>query len=188
MTQTRVRNDLFDNKLGHDRGATVFVFAAWYLVKCFFFLSPLPWPSRVRVWWLRLFGGRVGRDVYLKPRVNIHYPWKISIGDYTWVGEEVCIINFESVDIGKHCCLSQRATVCAGNHDYRDPAMRYRNAPITLADGCWIACGAFVGPGITVGVDAMVSAGSILNANVADRVIVQGNPAKPIGYRYKDLG
>ena len=84
---------------------------------------------------LRLFGAKIGRAVYLKPRVNIHFPWKLSIGDHTWIGEEVEIYNFEPVSVGSNCCLSQRTFFCAANHDYTDPAMSYRNAPIIVEDG-----------------------------------------------------
>ena len=67
------------------------MFALWYLVKCMLFLSPLPWPPGWRFRLLRGFGAKVGRGVYWKPRVNVHFPWKLTVGDHTWVGEEVFI-------------------------------------------------------------------------------------------------
>ncbi len=183
---TRVRNDLFDRKKNHDRGVNSIVFLLWYFVKCLFFLSPLPWPSGLRTVCLRWFGGKIGKGVYIKPRVNIHYPWKIAIGDFSWLGEEVCIINFEPVTIGAHCCLSQRSILCAGNHDFRDRAMSYRNEPIEVSDGAWVGCAAFVGPGVTIGIDAVITAGSIVTSSVPPGVIVRGNPASVVGLRFKD--
>ena len=91
---SRVRNDLFDPRKNFDLGRPRSVFMLWYLLKCVFFLSSFPWPSRFKSWLLRLFGAEVGRAVYWKPRVNIHIPWNLKVGDHTWVGEEVCIINF----------------------------------------------------------------------------------------------
>lgn len=186
MYESRVRNDQFDRSKNFERGASALVFMLWYVLKCFVFLSPLPWPSNLKVRCLRLFGAKVGRNVYIKPRVNVHFPWKLRIGDHTWIGEEVCIINFEPVAIGNHCCLSQRATICAGNHDYRDPAMNYRNAPITLNDGVWVGCMAFVGPGLTIGTDAVITAGSIVTNNVEAFSVIRGNPACKIAQRYRD--
>src|SRR5215470_8016728 len=100
---TRVRNDLFDARGGLDRGRPYLVEAVWYFVKCTLFLTAFPVPSGLKCALLRLFGARIGKGIVIKPRVNIHFPWKLEIGDYTWIGEEVCILNFELVKIGKHC-------------------------------------------------------------------------------------
>ena len=141
---TRVRLDLFDPSLGLDRGRTKLVELAWYLTKCCFFLTAFPWPSRLKSALLRCFGAQVGRGVVIKPRVNIHLPWKLAVGDFTWIGEEVFILNFEPVTIGAHCCISQRAFLCGGNHDYGEPNFRYRNQPIAIEPGAWIGASVFV--------------------------------------------
>jgi putative colanic acid biosynthesis acetyltransferase WcaF len=183
-TQTRVRNDLFDPHEGFDRGRPAWFFALWYFVKRVFFLSALPWPSSFKSWLLRLFGAEVGRDVYWKPRVNIHIPWKLKVGDHTWVGEEVSIMNFAPVSVGAHCCLSQRCLLCSGNHDYRSANMRYRHAPIVLGDGVWIGAGAFVGPGVTVGTDAVITAMSLVSHSVEGGMVYAGQPCKPMRRRW----
>ena len=188
-TQTsRVRNDLFDNRKGFDPGRSRAVFGLWYLLKCFFFLSPVPWPSGFKSWLLRRFGAEVGKSVYWKPRVNIHLPWKLKIGDYSWVGEEVCIMNFAPVAIGANCCLSQRSFLCSGNHDYRALDMAYRHAPIVLEDGVWIGACAFVGPGVTIGADAVVAAMSLANRSLAGGWIHAGHPCIPVRRRWLEPG
>ncbi|HTH48191.1 MAG TPA: WcaF family extracellular polysaccharide biosynthesis acetyltransferase [Candidatus Limnocylindria bacterium] len=184
--QSRTRNDLFDPARGFARGRPGWMFGLWYLVKCVFFLSPLPWPGAWRTLLLRRFGAKVGAGVRWKPRVNIHFPWKLTVGDHTWVGEEVCIYNFEPVTIGAHCCLSQRAFLCAGNHDYRRPDMAYRNAPITLEDGVWIGAQSFVAPGLTIGTDVVVTAGSVVTRDLPAGMICQGNPCVPVRPRWPD--
>jgi putative colanic acid biosynthesis acetyltransferase WcaF len=155
---SRVRNDLFDPKKGFERGRSRAFFALWYCCKVMFFLTAIPWPSQLKRCLLRVFGARIGRGVIIKPRVNVHFPWKLSVGDHSWVGEEVSIVNFEPVSIGAHVCVSQRVFICAGNHDFRDLAMAYRNAPIDIKDGAWIAAQVFVGPGVVIGEDAVVTA------------------------------
>jgi putative colanic acid biosynthesis acetyltransferase WcaF len=183
---TRVRNDLFDNRKGFNLGKPKWVFVTWYFLKCLFFLSSLPWPSRFKSWLLRLFGAEVGKGVYWKPRINIHIPWKLKVGDHTWIGEEVCIINFALISIGAHCCLSQRSFLCSGNHDYRSPDMQYRNAPIILNDGVWIGACAFVGPGVEIGADAVVTACSLVNKNLEGGWVYAGQPCKTIRRRWID--
>jgi putative colanic acid biosynthesis acetyltransferase WcaF len=173
---SRVSLKDFDASLNLDRGAGRFKEMAWYLIKMVFFLSAFPYPSSLKVWLLRMFGAKAGSGIIIKPRVNIHMPWKMEIGDYVWLGEEVFILNFEKVTIGNDVSVSQRAFLCCGNHDYRDPSMSYRNAPITLEDGCWVGASSFVGPGVTIGIDSVVLAGSIVNSSLARDGVYGGNP------------
>jgi len=181
---TRVRNDLFDPSRGLDRGRPFLVVALWFLVRGFIFLTPLPIPSPARRGVLRLFGARIGKGVVIKPQVKIHFPWKLAIGDFAWIGEEVFILNFEPVTIGAHCCLSQRAFLCAGSHDYRHPQMPYRNQPIAIQDGAWVGAQVFVAPGVTVGTDAVVTAGSVVTKNLPDGMICSGNPCVVVRFRW----
>jgi putative colanic acid biosynthesis acetyltransferase WcaF len=183
---TRVRNDLFDGGNGLDRGRSKAVEAVWYLVKCILFLTPLPVPSGIKCSLLRWFGASVGCGVVIKPRVNIHFPWKLCVGDHAWIGEEVFILNFEPVRIGAHCCLSQRAFICAGNHDYRQPDFRYRNRPITIEDGAWIGAQTFVSPGVIIGSEAVITAGSVVTQNQPGQMVCAGNPCAPVKARWGD--
>ena len=177
---TRVRNDLFDGRPDLDRGRARWVEALWYLLKCVFFLSALPWPGSLKRGMLRGFGAKIGRGVYIKPRVNIHFPWKLEIGDHSWIGEEVFLLNFEPIVIGAHCCISQRAFLCTGNHDFRQPNMPYRNRAIRIEDGAWVGAQAFVGPGVTVGAEAVIAAGSVVTKDIPPYSVAVGNPARII--------
>ena len=180
----RVRNDRFDNKNNFDLGRPRLMFALWYFFKCGFFLSPLPWPTGLKLFLLRRFGAKVGRGIYIKPRVNIHIPWKLEIGDYVWIGEEALILNLAHITIGSHVCISQRAFLCAGNHDYRDEGMKYMNRPIVIEDGAWIGAQVFVAAGTTVGFESVVTAGSIVTRSLPAEMICSGYPCKPIKARW----
>jgi putative colanic acid biosynthesis acetyltransferase WcaF len=183
---TRIRNDKFCRDQGFKLGRPRWVFALWYLVKTVFFLSALPWPSALKSRLLRLFGAKVGTHVCWKPRVNVHFPWKLSVGDHTWIGEEVCIINFEPVSIGSHCCVSQRALLCAGSHDYRSFEMAYRNASIEIGDGVWIGANCFVCPGIRIGSEAVATATSTVTRDLPAGYVCSGNPCAPVRRRWTE--
>jgi len=182
---TRVRLDLFDPTVGLDRGRSRFVEAAWYLTKMIFFLPAIPWPSRLRVALLRAFGAKVGKGVLIRQRTNIHMPWKLEVGDHCWIGEEVWIVNLEPVRIGSHCCISQRAFLCTGSHDYQTADFRYRNAPITVEDGAWVGAQAFVGPGVVVGRETVLGAGSVASRDLGAGLIYAGVPASRIRPRWQ---
>ncbi len=185
-TNTRVRLDQFSASVGLDRGRPAWFEALWYVVKCLVFLSPLPFPQGLKRRLLRAFGAQVGEGVVIKPRVNIHLPWKFSIGDHSWLGEEVFILNLEPVQIGSNACVSQRAFLCTGNHDYRRPDFAYRNAPITVGDGAWVGAQVFVVPGATIGQEAVVTAGSIVVGDIPARMVCSGNPCRPVKPRYAE--
>jgi len=183
---TRVRNDRFDAAEGLDRGRPVLVEVAWYLAKWLLFLTAFPVPCALKRAILRLFGAQVGKGVIIKPRVNIHMPWKLVVGDFSWIGEEVFILNFEPVTIGSHCCVSQRVFLCTGNHDYRQAHMPYRNEPITMADGAWIGAQAFVAPGVEIGKEAVIAAGSVVTKSQPPRMVCAGNPCTPVKPRWPE--
>jgi putative colanic acid biosynthesis acetyltransferase WcaF len=183
---SQVRNDKFDPGVGFQLGRPKTVFLLWYLCKCVFFLSAFPWPSGIKSMVLRAFGAEVGRSVYWKPRVNIHIPWRLKVGEFTWVGEEACFYNFALVTVGAHCCLSQRAFICAGNHDYTREDMAYRHAPIEIQDGVWIGAQTFVGPGVTLACDCVVTAGSVVTRSLPGGMVCAGNPCQPVRPRWKE--
>lgn len=179
-----VRLDLFDARIGLDRKASRLKESAWYIVKVLFFLSPIPYPSSIKVLLLRLFGARLGKQIIIKPRVNIHFPWKLKVGNNVWIGEEVFLLNFELLSIGDNVCISQRAFLCGGNHNYKISSMPYRNGPITIRNGCWIGASVFIGPNSVIGKNSVVSAGSVVTKSVEENGIFRGNPALLIKKRW----
>ncbi len=165
----------YDNS-DFDRGTPFWKEALWVLAKAMFFQNALPWPSELRVELLRSFGATIGRDVTIRENVNISFPWRLTIGDHVWIGEDVGILSLAPVTIGSHVCLSQRAYLCAGSHDYQREDFKLVTAPITLANETWIAAAAFIGPGVTVGPRAIVAAGSVVMRDVPADSMARGNP------------
>lgn len=172
------------NSQNFDRGASFLKEGLWVLVRALFFLTPLPFPSWLRASFLRLFGATVGKGVVIRSRVNVWMPWRLQVGDHVWIGEEVFLLNLAPIQIESHCCISQRAFLCTGSHDHRAQDFAYKNAPIQIREGSWIAAQAFIGPGVEIQKNALVTAGSIVLRSVSKNTIVQGNPAHPIGNRY----
>ena len=99
-------------------GAGKIKIALWYMTNALFLINPLNPFSSLKVFLLRLFGARIGKGVVIKQSVNIKYPWKLSVGDYTWIGERVWIDNLANVSIGKNTCISQGVYICSGSHDF----------------------------------------------------------------------
>ncbi len=149
----------------------------WYVCNILFFTNRWFPFSSVKKGILKLFGAKIGKGVVIKPHVNIKYPWKLSIGDYTWIGEGVWIDNLAMVNIGKNCCLSQGAFLLCGNHDYKKSSFDLIVGEIHLEDGAWIGAKSIVCPGVRVGSHAVLSVNSVATKDLLPYSVYSGNPA-----------
>ena len=140
-------------------------------------LSPRPafgWRRFV----LRLFGAEVGEHVNVYPTTRIYFPWNLTVGAWSAIGEDVLIYNLGPVTIGERATISHRSHVCAGTHDYRRADLPLLKPPIHIGSQAWICADAFVGPGVTVGEGAIVGAAAVATRDVDPWAIVAGNPAR----------
>ena len=169
----------FDNS-DFDRGASAARELAWLYARKFLFESSVLPLSGVRRRVLSAFGATMGRATTIKPRFRVHFPWKLTVGDHVWLGEEAYILNLAPVTIGSNVCISQRAFLCTGSHDWSDPSFRLITEPIVIEDGAWVSAGVFVGPGVVVGRNAVATAGSVVLKSLPPDMICSGNPCVPI--------
>lgn len=143
------------------RDAPAWKEALWWVVRSLLFAPWFPVPSPFKVAALRIFGAKIGAGVVIRSRVNITMPWRFECGDRVWIGDEVQILSLARVRIGSNVCISQRAFLCTGSHDFRKESFDLIAEPIEIGDSCWIAAQAFVGPGAVVPAGTMVKAGVV---------------------------
>lgn len=170
----------FDNS-GYAPGRSLLVRALWYMVSAVVFESPFFPVSGIKATVLRWFGARVGVGLVIKPGVRIKYPWRLTVGDHCWIGQDAWIDSLADVVLGSHVCISQQAYVCTGSHDHRRDTFDLIARPIIIRSGSWIGSRALLLPGVTVGPNAVVGAGSVVSADVPAAAIVVGNPARSTG-------
>ena len=163
-----------------DIGASRVKQVCWYLVNIIFFKNPFNIVSSIKVALLRLFGARLGRGVVIKPAVNIKYPWKLKIGDFSWIGEEVWIDNLSEVIIGNNVVLSQASLLLTGTHDHTRTRFDFLSFPIILEDGVWIGARAVVAGGITCRTHSILGINSVAEKDLEPYTIYKGNPAVPV--------
>jgi putative colanic acid biosynthesis acetyltransferase WcaF len=139
---------------------------------------------RIFNWWhravLRFFGAKVGRGVIIYPSAEIHFPWRVKLGDHCVVGAKVKLYSIGTIHIGEHSVISQHAHLCAGTHDYADPLMPLIRSNICIGRGCWICTEAFVGPSVEIGDRTVVGARAVVVSNLPGDMVCAGNPCRPI--------
>lgn len=155
----------------------------WYIFSNIFVNCSWNPSSMVRVSLLRFFGAYVGTGVVIKPSVNIKYPWNLSIGDYSWIGENVWVDNLGPVSIGNNVCISQGAMLLCGNHNYKRKSFDLIVSGIRIEDGSWVGAKSVVCPGVTLHSHAVLSVGAVANHDLDAYYIYQGNPATKTRFR-----
>jgi putative colanic acid biosynthesis acetyltransferase WcaF len=180
MHSTQLRKAF--QKEGFEVGSGALRLSIWYLTSTLIFKSGLMPFSNVLVFLLRLFGARIGKDVRIKPGIYIRYPWKLAVGDHSWLAD--CYIdNLDQVTIGKNACVSQQAMLLTGNHNYKTVDFNLVTKPIELQDGVWIGAKSLVLPGVLALSHSVLTAGSTAVKTLDAYYIYCGNPAVRVRQR-----
>lgn len=162
------------------RGRPAWVVQLWWMVEVTLFR----WSPQFMYGWrnflLRLFGAKIGKGVLIRPSVEITYPWKLTIGDYSWVGDHAALYTLGEIQIGNNTCISQHCYLAAAEHDYTVPTFDMVDRKITIEPEVWLSTRVFVAPGITVGHGAVVGACSVVLRDVPPMTINVGSPARVV--------
>ena len=163
----------------YDKGRGFIYQALWVAVSTLIFTQV--WcPNRLRCTMLRWFGANVGEGVLIRHRVRVHWPWKLTIGDNSWVGTDAELYNVDDIIIGSDVCISQHVYVCTGSHDAKSPTFEFDNGPIVLEDGVWLCARSTVLRGVTIGANTVVAATALVTSDVPPDSFVHP-PAAIIG-------
>lgn len=163
----------------YDRGRPSWFVLLWWFVQAVTFPLTLHQMSGLRCAILRLFGAKIGKGVLIRPTARFTYPWKISIGDYSWIGDNVTFYSLDQIDIASNCIISQESYLCTGSHDINDPAFGLTTAPIKINPGVWIAADCFVGPGVEIGANSIIGARSSVFCSIPPDQVCWGTPCRP---------
>jgi putative colanic acid biosynthesis acetyltransferase WcaF len=162
------------------RGRPAWLVQVWWLVQWFLFRPSPQVLFGWRRWLLRSFGAKIGQGVLIRPTAWITYPWKVTIDDYAWIGDDVVLYSLGEIHIGAHSVVSQRSYLCTGGHDYTRIGFDIEAHPITIGAEAWLATDVFVAPGVEIGDGCVVGARSSVFASLPPAMICYGSPAKPV--------
>ena len=165
------------------RGRNRLIVQLWWLTQSTLFgMSPQVF-YKWRVFLLRFFGAKIGDGVLVRPSARVTYPWKVSIGDNSWVGDDVTLYSLGEISIGANSVISQKTYLCTGSHDYNSKYFDIFSKPIFVGDSTWIASDVFVAPGVSIGDFVVVGARSSVFKDIESNLICRGSPAEVVGVR-----
>jgi len=124
-----------------------------------------------------------GKDVLLKKGVIIEGSQFVSIGYKTQIGNYSHLKGGGNLQIGEWCQIASFVIIATGNHNI-DGNLYYDNCTckdIIIGNNVWIASNAIILPGVKIGNNSVVAAGSVVSKNVPDNTVVGGVPAIKIG-------
>lgn len=169
-----------------NRGRPKWFIFLWWIIEGFIFpLTPHNFNS-IRCTLLRFFGAKIGKGVVIRSSVRVLYPWKLEIGDYTWIGDNVFLYSLDQIKIGCHTIISQKSYLCTGSHDINHPNFNLITAPIEVGNGVWVATDCFVAPGVKIGANTIIGARSSLFQNIPSEQVAWGTPCQ-VHYQRKPL-
>ena len=156
------------------------------LVLCYptpFFMRK--WRRCVTAIFARVGGGwrNINNYASIARDCRIDYPWNVSIGELSSIGSGAWVYALDKIAIGKNVCIGEDVRLITGSHDVSSPHFDLATKPITINDNVWIATGAIVLPGVTIGEGAVIAAAAVVTKDVEPWAVVGGNPAKFIKKR-----
>ena len=145
----------------------------WAVFELLFVTNPFQISSRLRVLVLRMFGAEIGSRVIFRPRTRVRFPWKLHVGDRSWIGEGVWFHNQDHIHVGHDVVLSQETFLTTGSHAHRrDMALITR--PIHIEPGAWITSRCIVLGGTRVGRSALVTPGTVVSGVIPANTVWNG--------------
>ncbi|GAA4673036.1 sugar O-acetyltransferase [Gordonia humi] len=123
-----------------------------------------------------IFGRDVPDSLSILPPFHCDYGLHASFGERVFINQGCYLLDFGGITIGDRALIGPRVTLSTAGHPV-DPDERFdyiTHAPIAIEDNVWIGAGATIAPGVTVGHDSVVGAGTVVAEDVPPRHVVTG--------------
>lgn len=144
----------------------------------------------------QLLGG-VGDEVWIEPPIRFAYGSKTKIGNHFYANFNLVVVDDISVTIGDYVMIAPNVTITATGHPVH-PDLRLNgdqfSFPVVIEDHVWIGSNVVILPGVTIGRNSVIGAGSIVTKDIPQDVVAAGNPCRilrpitdrDLEYYYKD--
>lgn len=100
---------------------------------------------------MRAFGAKIDWTASVHPKAKIEYPWNLTMGSLSSLGEKSWVYAMAPITIGEKTCIGKEAYLITGSHNISSNGFELITKPITIGNCCWLTTGVTVLQGITIG-------------------------------------
>lgn len=153
-------------------------------------------PSQMekRLTLLRQMLAEIGEESYIEP--PFHANWggaHVHLGRNVWANFNLTLVDDTHIYVGDYTMIGPNVTLAAAGHpilpELREAGYQF-NLPVRIGRNCWLGAGVVVAPGVTIGDNVVIGAGSIVTHDLPSDVVAAGNPCRvlrPVGERDRDV-
>ena len=143
---------------------------------------------------LREMFAEIGPGCYIEPPLHANWAGKfVHLGRSVYVNFNLTLVDDTAIYIGDYTMIGPNVTIATGTHPIL-PALREKlyqfNMPVRIGRNCWLGAGAIILPGVTIGDNVVVGAGSVVTHDLPDNGVAVGNPCRvlrPVGERDREI-
>jgi len=165
------------------RGKSKIIVQMWWIIQALLFKPSPQIFYKWRRFLLKLFCAKIGKNVLIRSNVTVTYPWKVIIGDNSWIGDDCVLYSLGNITIGSNVAVAHKVYFNTGGHEFNKLTFDITSAPIVIEDECWITNDVYIAPGVTIGKGTVVGSRSSVFKDLPAGKVCVGSPAKPIKER-----
>ena len=121
----------------------------------------------------------MGEEIWIEPPVHMAYGTNVHIGNHFYANFNLVIVDDIDVYIGEYVMIAPNVTITPTGHpvdaDLRRPGTQF-SIPVRIGNNVWIGSNVVILPGITIGDNSVIGAGSVVTHDIPENVVAVGNP------------
>ncbi|HHP0494640.1 TPA: sugar O-acetyltransferase, partial [Vibrio harveyi] len=123
----------------------------------------------------------VGKNCYIEPPLRANWGCHTHLGDNVYANFNLTLVDDTHIYIGDHVMIGPNVTIATAGHPI-DPELRRDiaqfNIPVHIGNNVWIGANSVVLPGVTIGENSVIGAGSVVTKDIPANVVAVGNPCR----------
>lgn len=153
-----------------------------HMEKLYDFNHTRPSEMKKRTELLKEMFAEIGEGCYIEPPLHANWAGRhVHFGDYVYANFGFTCVDDTHIYVGDHTMIGPNVVLATANHpllpELREKAYQY-NLPIHIGKNCWLGTGVIVVPGVTIGDNAVIGAGSVVTRDIPANCVAVGNPCR----------
>ncbi len=153
-----------------------------YLEKNFDYNQLRPSQQKEKQTLLKQLFAEIGESCYIEAPFHANWGGKhVHLGSHVYVNYNLTLVDDTHIYIGDHVMIAPNVVIATGTHPIH-PELRRKeaqyNLPVHIQDNVWLGAGCLVMPGVTIGENSVIGAGSVVTKDIPENVVAVGNPCR----------